>query len=207
MVYERGTYVWSTVAKNHISLPTIQLGRHEATAFCSRNVRNKSLDVADGANRQQIHTQNDGSSRHVLGRNLAPASWSRAQVDAYPRLGQKVEALVDLDELERSARAVALVLGQVVVLVLVVPLLVGRHGHCRGTPLPRLHCVDGCAHCSYTPGRRAVESSVRSAPSGWLRPGFLAESLNLRSTHRQRDTTAGCLLGAEAGRLSVFWFC
>ena len=123
------THIWSTIAENNVRFPAIELRCNKTTALGRSNVRHNRLHVADGSDGKQIDAKHNRTNRHILGRNLAPSAWSCTQVHTNARLGQKVEPLVDLDELERGTGAVALILRQMVVLILVVALLVGRHGN------------------------------------------------------------------------------
>ena len=129
------TYVWCSVAEDDVGLPAIQLRGDDSSALSRGDIRDDGLDIANRSNGQQINAENDASCRHILGRHLAPAAGSCTQVHTYPRLGQKVEAFVDLDELKGSTRAKSLVLSKVVVLVLVVTLLVSRHVESTTTSL------------------------------------------------------------------------
>jgi hypothetical protein len=116
--------VGRAVAEHHVR---VRVGAHlpldGRAALGGGDVVHQGLDVRDGADGEEVHPEDDAVGRHVLGSHLAPPPGGRAQVDADARAGEEVVLAVDLDELEGGARAVALLLGQVVVLVAVVPLL------------------------------------------------------------------------------------
>ena len=71
-------------------------------------------DRLDG---RQVDAHDERAHRHVLCRHLQPAARRRAQVHARARAAEEVILAVQLHELERRARAVALLLRQVVELV------------------------------------------------------------------------------------------
>lgn len=72
---------------------------------------------ADGLDGREVDAHDERAHRHVLCRHLQPAARRRAQVHARARAAEEVILAVQLHELERRARAVALLLRQVVELV------------------------------------------------------------------------------------------
>lgn len=85
-------------------LPSLHLALEGRAALVRGDVVHKRLHVRDGADRQQVHAEDDAPARHVLGGHLAPPAGGSAQVDANLGRTEEVIFLVDLRAAAASAR-------------------------------------------------------------------------------------------------------
>lgn len=77
-------------------LPRLHLALQSRAALVRGDVVNQGLHVWDGANWQQIDSENYAPTGHVLCGNLTPPTGGSAQIDADLRRAEKVILLVDL---------------------------------------------------------------------------------------------------------------
>lgn len=112
------TDVWGAVVQHDICLTTCHVTLQQSTALRCRDVLLVSNDTADGLDRHEVDADDRRARRHVLGSYLEPAAGGGAEIDEHIRFCKEIVLLIQLDELKRTARAVALLLGKVVVLIL-----------------------------------------------------------------------------------------
>lgn len=102
---------------------------HSCAAFGGSDVLGERVGPADGADGDEVDPDDEGSHGGMVDGHLDPPSRRGAEVEHRPRRRQEAEPRVELEQLERRATPVPLLLGEVVVLVLA--LLPLRLAHLR----------------------------------------------------------------------------
>jgi hypothetical protein len=109
-------------------------GRRKADLF-GGDVLLDGGDSTNGSDGQQIHTNDERADGHVLLAHLQPSSRCCTEIDHTLAATEEIIFLVQLDQLEGSTRAVSLLFGQMIELIMAcfLPgpsslLVVRRHG-------------------------------------------------------------------------------
>ena len=110
--------VWSAVVHDDVVLGTVRGDPAKLRAARLRgDVVHEGGAPAYGLDWREVDAHDERRHRHVLLRHLEPTAGGGAEVHARARAAEEVILAVELDELERRARAEALLLGEVVELI------------------------------------------------------------------------------------------
>ena len=100
-----------------IDIPGFQLFLELSTTLVSGNVCCKGDDVGDGLDGHQINPNDQMRHGHVLCSDLQPPSRRSTQIHKHSRTFQEIILFVQLHELKGRSGSVALLLGQMIILV------------------------------------------------------------------------------------------
>ena len=117
VLHPSNTNIWRAIMDHRIRLPARQISLDLAPAGRRGDVVLEADDSRNRLDGRQIDPHNQALRRHRLRRHLQPGAGGGAQIEqAFGGLQEGV-LLVELDQLEGGARTIALLLGEVVVLV------------------------------------------------------------------------------------------
>ena len=111
----RSSHIGSAIAEDDVGPNPLHLAANGGLALLRGDVSDERDDVAaQTADGQNVHRQHHRLGWQASGTDLAPASWSGAQVDHGAGVLQQRELAVDLRQLEGGTGPVALLFGHCV---------------------------------------------------------------------------------------------